>query len=639
MPSMPSQEENPCPGCMGPLKDAVTGTCGHIFSQSRLLPPSQMGAQPSCQVLLCVLCKEKEPTKPLVVPVPLGPLGETCCEEHGEKVYFFCKTDAEFLCVACREGPSHRTHTVGVLDGAAQPYWDHFRSQMEARSLEKKQMEGTRRRENEKLQELLTHMDGKKQQVDEAFRRLRQELADHQCLLQARLRKLEQQIRVEGEAYTSTLSEEIAGLGAQVQALGEQLQRPVSALLQDVRANPSRYETKTFVTPETISPDLVKKIRDLHGKILPLPEMLRTFSGTRTGPSVQAGLPSGMPVGKNKSHDFLFVFLRNLAHYLDTDSGRFPCLRTGLLALLVPFISPLLPIPALPSDWQGRELSQSNSPVPGAQSAAAQSVVEVRDLGQAQDDIRGRELTPSTTEDTELIIFTMTMRPLPPVSRAHRRLFVEGSRDRLGGAPRAVRKERWNVPRYGPDFMDASIQGTPAHALTEGGTCVLRGLVMTVGDGKRHKCARKLRVMGSRHEDVFERSKSLRAGLPLSQPEASGRPRPPGNQRRSPAKAGENGEDAQSHHQEISNAPRTERSWTPRQRPKQQLAGPVRKRLGYEKDVSGEAGKHSSGNRKAEPRSALGLCTDRGHGPRAALTAQRTTGSCGKPMTGEDAGL
>lgn len=62
------------------------------------------------------------------------------------------------------------------------------------------------------------------------------------------------------------------------------------------------------------------------------------------------------------------------------------------------------------------------------------------------------------------------------------------------------------------------------------------------------------------------------------------------NQRRSPAKAGGNGEDkARSHHQEISNAPRTERSRTPGQRPKQQLAGPVRKRLGYEKDVSEEA--------------------------------------------------
>lgn len=85
-----------------------------------------------------------------------------------------------------------------------------------------------------------THMHGKKQQVDEAFGRLRQELADHQCLLQARLRELERQIRLEGEAYTSRLSEEIAGLGAQVQALGEQLQRPVSALLQVGPSPPPR---------------------------------------------------------------------------------------------------------------------------------------------------------------------------------------------------------------------------------------------------------------------------------------------------------------------------------------------------------------------------------------------------------------
>lgn len=59
-----------------------------------------------------------------------------------------------------------------------------------------------------------------------------------------------------------------------------------------------RYETETFVTPETISPDLVKKIRDLHRKILPLPEMLRTFSGTGEGrqlspPPLAECLPPG----------------------------------------------------------------------------------------------------------------------------------------------------------------------------------------------------------------------------------------------------------------------------------------------------------------------------------------------------------
>lgn len=40
-----------------------------------------------------------------------------------------------------------------------------------------------------------------------------------------------------------------------------------------------RYETKTFVSPEAISSDLAKKIRNLHRKILGLPKMMRTFSG------------------------------------------------------------------------------------------------------------------------------------------------------------------------------------------------------------------------------------------------------------------------------------------------------------------------------------------------------------------------
>lgn len=40
---------------------------------------------------------------------------------------------------------------------------------------------------------------------------------------------------------------------------------------------------KTFVSPEAISSDLVRKIRDLHRKILTLPEMMSTFSGKGDG--------------------------------------------------------------------------------------------------------------------------------------------------------------------------------------------------------------------------------------------------------------------------------------------------------------------------------------------------------------------
>jgi hypothetical protein len=249
-----------------------------------------MGSQPSSKVLLCPLCQEEEQPETMVAPVPLGPLGETYCEEHGEKIYFFCENDAEFLCVFCREGPSHQAHTVGFLDEAIQPYRDRLRSRLEALSGERDKIEDIKCQEDQKLQVLLTQIESKKQQVETAFERLQQELGDQRCFLLARLRELEQQIWKERDEYVTKVSEEVARLGAQVEELEEKCQQPAYELLQDVRVNQSRYEVKTFVSPEAISSDLIKKIRDIHRKILTLPEMMRTFS-------------------------------ENLARHLETDSG------------------------------------------------------------------------------------------------------------------------------------------------------------------------------------------------------------------------------------------------------------------------------------------------------------------------------
>uniref|UniRef100_A0A3Q1LN45 Tripartite motif containing 15 n=1 Tax=Bos taurus TaxID=9913 RepID=A0A3Q1LN45_BOVIN len=225
-----------------------------------------------------------------MVPVPLGPLGETYCEEHGEKIYFFCENDAEFLCVFCREGPSHQAHVVGFLDEAIQPYRDRLRSRLEALSTERDEIDDMKSREDQKLQVLLTQIESKKQQVEAAFERLQQELGKQQRLLLARLTELERRIWKERDEYLSKLSEEVARLGAQVKELEEKCQQPASELLQDVRGRVLMCEMKTFVSPEAISPDLVKKIRDLHRKILTLPEMMRAFS-------------------------------ENLVHHLETESG------------------------------------------------------------------------------------------------------------------------------------------------------------------------------------------------------------------------------------------------------------------------------------------------------------------------------
>uniref|UniRef100_A0A8D1AF09 E3 ubiquitin-protein ligase TRIM15 n=1 Tax=Sus scrofa TaxID=9823 RepID=A0A8D1AF09_PIG len=244
-----------------------------------------MGAQPSSRVLLCPVCQEKEQTEPVLVPVPLGPLGETYCEEHGEKIYFFCENDAEFLCVFCREGPSHQAHAVGFLDEAIQPYRDRLRGRLEALITERDEIEDMKSREDQKLQVLLAQIESKKRHVEVTFERLQQELGEQQRLLLARLTELERQIWKERDKYISKLSEEVARLGTQVKELEEKCQQPASELLQNLTGYQfvCRCETKTFVSPEAISPDLVKKIRDLHRKILTLPEMLRAFSGKQGG--------------------------------------------------------------------------------------------------------------------------------------------------------------------------------------------------------------------------------------------------------------------------------------------------------------------------------------------------------------------
>uniref|UniRef100_A0A8C2UTB9 Tripartite motif-containing protein 15 n=2 Tax=Chinchilla lanigera TaxID=34839 RepID=A0A8C2UTB9_CHILA len=267
-----------CPACAGPPKDAVTATCGHSLCGPCLPPPARMGAQPSGRLLLCPLCQEEEPTEAPVVPVPLGPLGETYCEEHGEKIYFFCEKDADFLCVLCREGPAHQAHSVGFLDEAIQPYRDRLRSRLEALRAERDKIEDTKCREDQKLHVLLAQIESKKQEVEAAFERLQQELGNQRRLLLARLRKLEQQVWKEREEYIGKVSEEVAWLGAQVEELEDKCQQPASALLQDARVAQSRCDVRPAGGPEAISSDLIARIRDLHRTTLVLPEMMRTFS-------------------------------------------------------------------------------------------------------------------------------------------------------------------------------------------------------------------------------------------------------------------------------------------------------------------------------------------------------------------------
>lgn len=80
--------------------------------------------------------------------------------------------------------------------------------------------------------------------METAFQRLQQELEEQQRLLLDRLRQLKQHIWRERDEYLSTLSEEVARLGAQVQELEDKCQQPASELLQvrDTPWNPHPHQ-------------------------------------------------------------------------------------------------------------------------------------------------------------------------------------------------------------------------------------------------------------------------------------------------------------------------------------------------------------------------------------------------------------
>ncbi|XP_003768944.2 tripartite motif-containing protein 15 [Sarcophilus harrisii] len=274
-------EEVCCSICSGFPRDPVTYLCGHIFCRLCLIPPSPKGAHPP---RLCPICKEKKQpealqpqswaTKNLKL---LGHGGETHCDEHGEKIYFFCENDGEFLCVLCRESSNHQAHAVVLLDEATQPYRERLKSRLEVLHEEKEEMERMKSREEQKLQVLLTQIESKKQQVEEAFEQLQQILEDQQRLLLDKLGELKKEIWKERDHYIDKVSEEIVQLDLHIKELEGKCQQSANELLKDVKMTQNRYEKERF-SPESISPGLARRIHDLHQKMRVLPEMMEKFS-------------------------------------------------------------------------------------------------------------------------------------------------------------------------------------------------------------------------------------------------------------------------------------------------------------------------------------------------------------------------
>ncbi|XP_037700726.1 tripartite motif-containing protein 10 isoform X1 [Choloepus didactylus] len=286
-------DEVNCPICQGTLREPVTIDCGHNFCRGCLTRYCETPGPDPEEPLTCPLCKE--PFRPgcfrpnwqlasvvenierlKLVSTP-GREEEDVCQEHGEKIYFFCEDDEAQLCVMCREAPEHRAHTVRFLEDAAGPYREQIQKCLECLEKEREEIRGIQSRENRRIQVLLTQVATKRQKVVSEFAHLSQFLEEQQRILLAQLERLDEDILKHRDEFDILATGEICRFSTLIAELEEKNERPAKELLTDIRSTLIRCETRKCRKPEAVSPELGQRIRDFSQQALPLQRETKMF--------------------------------------------------------------------------------------------------------------------------------------------------------------------------------------------------------------------------------------------------------------------------------------------------------------------------------------------------------------------------
>nr|XP_012591739.1 tripartite motif-containing protein 10 [Microcebus murinus] len=286
-------DEVQCPICQGTLRTPVTIDCGHNFCRSCLTRYCETRGPDLGQPPTCPVCKD--PFRPgslrpnwqlagvvhsverLQLASAPGLGGEVVCQEHGERVYFFCEDDEAQLCVLCREAGAHGAHTLRFLEAAAAPYREQIERCLKCLRKEREELQEIQSREKKRIQVLLTQVSTKRQQVTSEFARLARCLEEQQSTLLGQLESLEEDILTQREELEALLAGEIRRFNALVEELEEKKERPPERLLTDVRSTLIRCETRKCRKPAAVSPELGQRIRDLPRQALPLQRGVKLF--------------------------------------------------------------------------------------------------------------------------------------------------------------------------------------------------------------------------------------------------------------------------------------------------------------------------------------------------------------------------
>ncbi|XP_044839871.1 tripartite motif-containing protein 10-like isoform X1 [Mauremys mutica] len=291
-PAQDIQEETKCPICLEYLMDPVTIDCGHNFCRGCITRYCEMWTEGDYDPLCCPSCRARIRKGALrnnyqlanivekIKQLHFKPGKENLCEMHCKALDLFCAEDGEVVCVVCERSPQHRSHTVLLMEDAAQKYKGKIQAHLKTLREEREKLLGLKETGEEKCQEYLNQIKKEKQKIVSEFQQLWQFLEEQERLLLAQLEKLDKEIlKIQNENVTK-LWEEISYLNELISELEGKYQKPAGEFLQDIRSTLSRCEKGKFQQPEEISPELEKRLSDFSQKTVTVMETLRKFKDT-----------------------------------------------------------------------------------------------------------------------------------------------------------------------------------------------------------------------------------------------------------------------------------------------------------------------------------------------------------------------
>uniref|UniRef100_A0A452GJX8 RING-type E3 ubiquitin transferase n=1 Tax=Gopherus agassizii TaxID=38772 RepID=A0A452GJX8_9SAUR len=218
------REEATCPICLEYLTDPVSVDCGHNFCRGCVTQYCVEWAGRGS--LTCPICRSQILKGNLRPNWQLGNLVEkmkhvAVCTRHKKTLDLFCEEDEEAVCVVCERASQHRSHTVLLIEEAAQKYKEKIQAHLK-----------TLKEEREKQLGLKKQTQTERQKIVSEFQQLRQFLEEQERLLLAQLEKLDKEIlRIQKENVTK-LSGQISHLSELIHELEGKCQKPASEFLQ-----------------------------------------------------------------------------------------------------------------------------------------------------------------------------------------------------------------------------------------------------------------------------------------------------------------------------------------------------------------------------------------------------------------------